>query len=68
MTPEEKAAYMREYRAKHREWMRTLYSLWYQKNGGERKRRYRAHYAVDPDFRRSELARRKKNRKRKKTK
>lgn len=68
MTTEERAAYMREYRAKHREWMRTLYSLWYRENGDGRKRRYRAHYAADPDFRRAELARRKKNRKRKETK
>ena len=64
MTTEERAAYMREYRAKHREWMRTLYSLWYQKNGGERKRRYRARYAEDPAFRRAELERRSKYRKR----
>lgn len=62
MTPEEKAAYMREYRAKHREWMRTLYSLWYRENGEERKRRYRARYEADPEFRSAELGRRKKNR------
>lgn len=38
-TAEHRAAYMREYRAKHREWLRTLYALWYRKNGPERNRR-----------------------------
>ena len=61
-TKEEKAAYMREYRAKNREWLRTLYSLWQQKNGAERRRRYRKRYATDPDFRRAELERRRKYR------
>lgn len=38
-TAEQRAAYMREYRAKHRGWLRTLYALWYRKNGPERNRR-----------------------------
>ena len=62
-TKEEVAAYMRDYRAKHREWLRTLQSLWQKKNGEERRRRYRNRYATDPAFRRAELERRSKYRK-----
>lgn len=48
-TKEERAAYMREYRKKNRDWIRVTFALWYQKNGAERNRRrrqrYRAHAA-----------------------
>ena len=64
-TKEETAAYMRAFRAKHREWLRTLQTLWQQKNGAERRRRYRERYAKDPDFRRAELERRRKYRRNK---
>ena len=62
-TKEEISAYMREYRAKHREWLTTLQTLWQQKNGEERRRRYRERYATDPAFRNAELERRRKYRK-----
>jgi len=62
MTREERAEYMRKYRAANRDWLKTLQTLWYQKNGEERKRRYRKRYATDPDFRRAELDRRRKYR------
>jgi len=62
MTAEERAAYMKRYRAENREWLQTCYSLWVQKNGPEQNRRYRKRYATDPEFRRAELERRRRNR------
>ena len=61
-TKEYRAAYMKKYQAKHREWLRTLQTLWQQKNGEERRRRYRKRYASDPEFHRTELERRQKYR------
>ena len=61
-TKEYRAAYMKEYQAKNREWLRTLQTLWKQKNGAEKNRRYRKRYATDPEFRRAELERRRKYR------
>jgi len=61
-TREKRAEYMRKYRADNREWLRTLQTLWQQKNGEERNRRYRKRYATDPEFRRAELDRRRRNR------
>lgn len=61
-TKEYRAAYMKKYQAEHREWLRTLQTLWQQKNGEERRRRYRKRYATDPEFRRTELERRQKYR------
>ena len=48
-TAEKRAAYMREYYRKNRDWIRVTFALWYRKNGPERNRRrrkqYRAHAA-----------------------
>ena len=48
-TKEQRAAYMREYYKRNRDWIRVTFALWYQKNRAERNRRrrqqYRAHAA-----------------------
>ena len=45
-TKDKRAAYMREYRAKNREWMRVTWQLWYQANRDARNRRRRKAYAA----------------------
>ncbi len=49
-TKEYRAAYMREYREKHREWIRVTYAIWYKANRKARNaRRRKAHAARVPD-------------------
>ena len=48
-TKEYRAAYMREYREKHREWLRVTYAIWYKANRKARNaRRRKAHAALAP--------------------
>lgn len=56
-TKEYRAAYMREYRKKNRDWIRATYRLWADKYRDDRNRRNRKRYATDAAFRAKECAR-----------
>ena len=45
-TKEYRAAYMRAYREKHREWLRVTYAIWYKANRKARNARRRKVYAA----------------------
>lgn len=65
-TKEYRAAYMREYREKHREWLRTTQSLWYGKYSEDICRRRRKRYHNDAAYRERILAQQRAYRKAKK--
>ena len=55
-TAEHRAAYMREYRAKHRNWIKVTERLWREKYREDINRRARRRYATDPEYRARILA------------
>lgn len=65
-TKEYRAAYMREYRKKHREWLRTLHNLWYDKYSEDICRRRKKRYHTDAAYRERMLAQQRAHRKAKK--
>ena len=56
-TAEHRAAYMREYRAKHREGILAMERAWKDKYREDINRRDRKRYATDPEYRARRLAR-----------
>jgi hypothetical protein len=56
-TKEQKAAYAREYRAKHREHLIQYHREWYARMGKEINRRLRKRRETDPDWREHECQR-----------
>ena len=55
-TAEHRAAYMREYRAKHSEWIKVTNRLWREKYREDINRRARARYRNDSAYRERILA------------
>lgn len=55
-TAEHRAAYMREYRAKHRAGIKAMERLWREKYREDINRRARRRYATDPEYRARILA------------
>lgn len=55
-TAEHRAAYMREYRAKHRAGIKAMERLWREKYREDINRRARHRYATDPEYRARILA------------
>jgi len=67
-TKEQRAAYMREYRAEHKDWMNVTAALWREKYREDINRRARKRYQSDPEYRARLLARQKAARQAKKRK
>lgn len=55
-TKEKRAEYMREYRAKHRDWIKVTERLWREKYREDINRRARHRYATDAAYRARILA------------
>ena len=55
-TAEHRAAYMREYRAKHRDGIRAMERAWRDRYREDINRRQRKRYATDPEYRARLLA------------
>ena len=55
-TAEHRAAYIREYRAKHRAGIKAMERLWREKYREDINRRARMRYATDPEYRARILA------------
>ena len=64
-TAEHRAAYMREYRAKHRAGIKAMERLWREKYREDINRRARRRYAADPEYRARILTRQRASRARK---
>ena len=63
-TAEHRAAYMREYRAKHRAGIKAMERLWREKYREDINRRARTRYATDPEYRARILAAQRQRRRR----